>query len=232
MGTEPDPLTWPSNYFNYFTEIEEHFQKARGTSLFLLSPVDWALIETWKNAGVPLEAVLRGIDASFEKWRSRKKKLQNVNSLAYCSQAVLKEAQDMAGVQSAGGSGKRSDAPFTLEELQTYLARNLSDLTQKTGFEDIAQGLERLTAERETLYHDLEQLEQRLTALEEKMIAIARTRQSEDELFRARRELEAQIRSYRSKMSAEQISMLEKQFLERALLESAGLPRLSLFYMF
>ena len=75
-------------------------------------------------------------------------------------------------------------------------------------------------------------MEQRLTALEEKMIAIARTRQSEDDLFRTRRELEAQIRAYRGKMSAEQISMLEKQYAERQLLESADLPRLSLFYMF
>ena len=53
------------NYYNYFTEVEEHFQKARGTGLFLLSPLDWALIESWKNAGVPLEAVVRGIDASL-----------------------------------------------------------------------------------------------------------------------------------------------------------------------
>ena len=46
---------WAVNYFNYFTEVEEHFQRARGTSLFLLSPLDWALIESWKNAGVPLK---------------------------------------------------------------------------------------------------------------------------------------------------------------------------------
>jgi predicted RNase H-like nuclease (RuvC/YqgF family) len=230
MGTEPDPLTWPSNYFNYFTEIEEHFQRARGTSLFLLSPVDWALVETWKNAGVPLEAVLRGIDAAFEKWRSRKKKLQKVNSLTYCSQEVLKEAQDMAGVQS-GAPAKRSEAPFTLDQLQAYLAANVASLTGQVGFEEIAAGLERLAAESETLYRDLEQMEQRLAALEEKMIAIARTRQSEDNLFRARRELGSQLRSYRSKMSAEQIAMLEKQYLERQLLESSGLPRLSLFYM-
>jgi hypothetical protein len=46
------------NYFNYFTETEEHFQRARGTGLFLLSPLDWALIEAWKNSGIPLEAVL------------------------------------------------------------------------------------------------------------------------------------------------------------------------------
>jgi len=80
---------WSGNYFTYFTEIEEHFQKARGTGLFLLSPLDWALIESWKNAGVPLEAVLRGIDAAFEKWRARKSRVQKINSLAYCAQAVL-----------------------------------------------------------------------------------------------------------------------------------------------
>ena len=62
------------NYFNYYTEVEEHFQRVRGTSLFLLSSLDWALLESWKNAGVPLEAVLRGIDLAFQKWRSRKVK--------------------------------------------------------------------------------------------------------------------------------------------------------------
>ena len=71
------------NYFNYFTETEEHFQRARGTSLFLLSPLDWALVESWKNSGVPLEAVLRGIDVAFEKWRARRVKNQQVNSLTF-----------------------------------------------------------------------------------------------------------------------------------------------------
>src|SRR5919206_4062587 len=99
--SQRDDADWPHNYFNYFTEIEEHFQKARGTGLFLLSPLDWALIESWKNADVPLEAVLRGIDAAFEKWRSRKVKTQMVNSLAFCAQAVLTEAQIMSGAAPA-----------------------------------------------------------------------------------------------------------------------------------
>src|ERR1043166_3938555 len=86
----------PFNYFNYFTEIEEHFQRARGTSLFLLSPLDWALIETWKNSGVPLEAVLLGVDLAFEKWRAKRSRTQMVNSIAYCTQAVMAEAQRMA----------------------------------------------------------------------------------------------------------------------------------------
>ena len=88
---------WVYNYFNYFTEIEEHFQRTRGTSMFLLSTLDWALAGTWKEAGVPLEAVLRGIDTAFEKWRGRKVKTQMVNSLAFCAQAVMTEAQVMAG---------------------------------------------------------------------------------------------------------------------------------------
>ena len=218
---------WVYNYFNYFTEVEEHFQRARGTGLFLLSPLDWALIENWKNAGVPLEAVMRGIDAAFEKWRARKVKTQMVNSLAFCAQAVLTEAQIMAG--TAQPRARRETAPpFDQEELRKYLGENSKTVRAVEGFADIATALERLADEAHT---DLEALEQHLTVLEEKMVAIARTRQSEEDLLTARREMDRQLRPYRGKMTADQLSMLEKQYLERSLLEGAGLPRLSLFYM-
>jgi hypothetical protein len=221
---------WVYNYFNYFTEIEEHFQRARGTGLFLLSPLDWALIETWKNAGVPLEAVMRGIDAAFEKWRARKVKTQMVNSLAFCAQAVLTEAQIMAG--TAQPRARRETAPpFEQEALRKYLGENSDAVRAIEGYSEIAGALERLADETERHYTDLEALEQRLTVLEEKMVAIARTRQSEEDLLATRREMDHQLRPYRGKMTADQLSMLEKQYLERALLEKAGLPRLSLFYM-
>ena len=216
------------NYFNYFTEIEEHFQRARGTSLFLMSPLDWALVESWKNAEVPLEAVLRGIDTAFEKWRARKVKTQMVNSLAFCAQAVLTEAQIMAGAAPAKRA-REATPPFALEELRAYLEGNAGALP--TGYEETAASLRRLAGEAERHYGDLEGLEQRLTVLEEKMIALARARQSEEELLESRRELDRQLRPYRGKMTAEQLTMLEKQYLERILLEKAGLPRLSLFYM-
>jgi hypothetical protein len=223
--TDPD---WVYNYFNYFTEIEEHFQKARGTSLFLLSPLDWALIETWKNAGVPLEAVLRGIDSAFEKWRARKVRTQTVNSLAFCAQAVLTEAQVMAGTAPAR-SRKEAAPPFPLEDLKAYLKSNAEALPPS--FAEIAEALERLASQVEQHYNDLEGLEQRLTVLEEKMIATARARQTDEQLLQARRELDQQLRPYRGKMTVEQLAMLEKQYLERNLLEKAALPRLSLFYM-
>ena len=216
------------NYFNYFTEVEEHFQRARGTSLFLLSPLDWALLESWKNSGVPLEAVLRGIDEAFEKWRGRKVKTQMVNSLAFCAQAVLTEAQIMT--EAAPQRSRRETAPpFTIDELRAYLERNAAALPP--GYEEIAASLGRLAGDVEQHFADLEALEQRLTVLEEKMVAAARTRQSEEEMLQSRQELDRQLRPYRGKMTADQLSMLEKQYLERHLLEKAGLPRLSLFYM-
>jgi hypothetical protein len=216
------------NYFNYFTEIEEHFQRARGTALFLMSPLDWALVESWKNAEVPLEAVLRGIDAAFEKWRSRKVKTQMVNSLAFCAQAVLTEAQIMAGAVPAR-QRRETAPPFALDDLRGYLEANAAALP--AGYEETAASLRRLAVEAEQHYADLEGLEQRLTVLEEKMLALARARQTEDELLESRRELDRQLRPYRGKMTAEQLTMLEKQYLERILLEKARLPRLSLFYM-
>lgn len=228
---EPEE-NWPLNYFNYFTEVEEHFQRARGTGLFLLSPVDWALIETWKDSGVPLEAVLRGIDEAFEKWRSRKSKFRQINSLAYCTQAVLEQAQRMAGLDT-GSKRNESSPPFESGELEAFLRRCAAELRAKQdeAFANIANTLEALAEEAQTHLADLEELERKLTALEEKMIAILRSRQSEEEALAARREMDAELRPYRSKMPAAQLAMLEQQYLERRLLEKAGLPRLSLFYL-
>ena len=84
------------NYFNYFTEIEECFQKRRG-ALLLLSTLDWALIETWREAGIPLEAALRGIDAAFDKYETRQKRgrMRRINGLAWCAQAVMEAAEEL-----------------------------------------------------------------------------------------------------------------------------------------
>jgi len=223
---------WTNNYFNYFTEAEEHFQKARGTGLFLLSPLDWALIEGWKNSGVPLEAVLRGIDAAFEKWRSRKSKVRMINSIAYCTQEVLGAAQAMAGA-APRTSRPAAAAPFEIGDLQAFLSAAAGAL-RKLGqqeFDEISVTLTRIETEAGSRYEDLEELERLLTALEEKMLAVVRSRQTEDELLAARRELDLQLRPYRGRMTADQLAMIERQYLDRRLFESAGLPRLSLFYL-
>ncbi len=222
---------WPVNYFNYFTEIEEHFQRARGSGLFLMSPLDWALIENWKSAGVPLEAVLLGIDEAFEKWRSRKQKRRLVNSLAYCTQAVMEAAQRTP--LSREGVAKEAEPPFTANDLASHLRSAALALRKQpqSFFSEIASALDALAEHAEHYLKNLEELERRLTVLEEKTVAGLRTFQTDQELYAMREALDRELKPYRGKMTAEQLVMLERRYLDTAILEQARIPRLSLFYL-
>src|SRR3981189_1455655 len=120
------------NYFNYFTEIEEYFWKKRGAHL-LVSPLDWAIMEAWQKAGVPLEAVQKGIDKAFESYqRSRRGAGKALKSLAYCTEAVLEAAEEQQ--EAAVGSGRKSTPAatetFSREELKEYFAKNGERLVQ------------------------------------------------------------------------------------------------------
>lgn len=222
---------WAGNYFNYFTEIEEHFMRARGTSLFLMSPLDWALVEGWKNTGVPLEAVLRGIDDAFEKYRSRKKKTaQQVNSLSYCAQAVTKAAEELLNNRPARKTGPTAEESLPHEQLRAELESRIPELEAR-GFTTQAAAVRAILAEFATRHQDLEELEQHLSAIEEKILAQARAAQSEAELLAARQDLDGELRPHRSRLSAAELTMLEKSFLDRRLFERIGIRRLSLFFL-
>jgi len=232
------------NYFNYFTEIEEHFQKRRGTGL-LLSTLDWALIETWKDAGVPLEAVLRGIDAAFDKYDERPSKTRKVNSLAYCSQEVLAAAEDM---KEAVVGAQRDDKPgqtlgFEAADIAAFFRRNAVQLESaklpegslpvRAVASECAAGLRELAGDIEnaTSPRRLEDLERRMTVMEEKLFAMLMAATPDDEIVAVRSKADRDLAPYRSKMPSAQIEQLHKQYVHKRLLEKYGLPRLSLFYM-
>lgn len=209
---------------NYFTAIEDHFRATRGTPTFILSPLDWALIETWRDAGIPLKIVLRGIDLAFQRWRlPGRARTSMVNSLAYCTNAIAEEAQAMVPV-----ARKNAEPPFSLDRVQAFVSRNAAALRQAHQF-DLASSLESMDLA--SSYRDLERLEQHLTVIEEEMITRLRDAATEKTLLEAHHALDRELKPYRGKMTAEQLAMLERQFLDRHLLESAGLPRLSLFYL-
>ena len=172
---QPDP-DWPQNYFNYFTEIEEHFQRARASSLLLLSPLDWALIEAWKDSGVPLQAVLKGIDESFDKWRSRKQRRRSINSLAYCAQAVMEAAERAPSSRDRN----RIEPAFQIDELRLFLNTAHHAISQRTEtpFVEITSSLRAIVDEIERHAGDAESLERRLTSLEEKLVATVRSLQT------------------------------------------------------
>ena len=233
------------NYFNYFTEIEEHYQRRRGTIL-LLSTLDWALIETWKNAGIPLQAVLLGIDAAFDKYDQRPSKSKKVNSLAYCSQAVLAAAEDMkeAAVGAESESGAAKEPGFETTEIAAFLRRNAeklekAKLPERAGFgsgtlaAEVAASLREMAKEIEETgkLPRLEDLERRLTVLEEKLFAVLMAATPDSELVAVRAEADRDLAPYRRNMTAAQIEQLHKQYVRKRLLERCGVPRLSLFYM-
>jgi hypothetical protein len=224
------------NYFNYFTEIEEHFQRRRG-SILLLSTLDWALIETWKDAGIPLEAVLRGIDAAFERWERRPAKTRKVNSLAYCSQEVLAAAEEMKEAEVGAARPEKKDAGFAAEQVAAHLQTN-SDTIQKvaSSLPSSVQPVASVTAEtlRELAAKPqsaLEDLERRLTVMEEKLFASLLAATPDEQLIAVRAEADRDLAPYRRNMSAAQIEQLQKQYVHKRLLERYVLPRLSLFYM-
>lgn len=235
------------NYFNYFTQIEEYFWRKRGAQL-LVSPLDWAILESWQKAGIPLETVLKGIDRAFESYaRSRRGGAgRPLKSLAYCVDAVMDaaaEAQEAAVGAAPQAGPSRTAEPFSREELKRYFARlaercgraasklpaSAAELARHT---EVTRGrLAELVAVVDSPGPlDLEDLERRLTVLEDRLYASLAAGAEEEIALKIRREMDRSLAAYRRKMTAEQIAMLEQQYFRRRLFEEYELPRLSLFY--
>ena len=239
------------NHFAYFTEIEDRFAQRRG-ALLLLSTLDWALIETWREAGVPLEAVLRGIDAAFDKHEAQRARLgarrqRKVNGLAWCAQAVM-EAAEQAREASVGMAAVRPEreSGFEAARVARFLNANATQLEAAAAklpaiassastetaarLRELAASLEvDPAAERPAL--TLEELDRTLTVLEEKLFSMLLAAAPEAELVALREQAARELAPYRGKMGAVQIKQVQQQFLQKRLLESHLLPRLSLFYM-
>jgi len=232
------------NYFNYFTEIEDHFLKRRGGGL-LLSTLDWALIETWKDAGIPLEAVLRGVDATFDHYDQRPSRTRKINGLGFCSQEVLAAAEDMReAAVGALQTTPEKPAPFQTAEIAAYLRRNAKQLEEarlpQTGVissqalvRESAKTLHEMAADLESKNAPLrlEDLERRLTVIEEKLFAALLASHPDEEIVTIRAQADRELAPYRRKMPAAQIDQLQKQYIHKRLLEKYALPRLSLFYI-
>ncbi len=237
-----------TDYFTYFSEIEERFCQRRGT-IVLCSTLDWALMETWKDAGIPLEAVLRGIDEAFDRYDARPTKTRKVNSLAYCAQAVLAAAEDIQEASVGTAPSQKPESGLELPPIAAYMEGNAAQLevllapaaARKSAtipdsavpvvreairtMTDLAGGLKQA----QTV--PLEDLERRLTVVEEKLFAALTAATADELLVTVRAEADRELAPYRRKMIPAQIDHLQKQYIHKRLLERYGIPRLSLFYM-
>jgi hypothetical protein len=234
------------NYFEYFSEIEERFSSRRG-SILLLNTLDWALIETWREAGIPLQAVLRGIDAAFDKYEARAHKargrLRKVNGLAWCAQAVMQSAEELVEASTglaASAVYEPRESGFESERVASFLDQNAQALEAATLPDDSANAIRIATAARlrelaasmrGPAALPLDDLDRTLTVLEEKLFAALQSSASEQELVDLKTQADRELAPYRAKMSAVQLRQVQQQFLHKRLLELRALPRLSLFYM-
>jgi hypothetical protein len=232
------------NYFNYFTEIEERFQQRRG-SILLLSTLDWALIETWRDAGIPLEAVLRGIDAAFDKYESRQKRgrMRRVNGLAWCAQAVMEASEELreASAGTAQPTPGNAASGFEHERVALHLESAAEALDASSIARDAcaatATRIRELAAEARaaksstTAAQEMESFERTLTVLEEKLFAALTAAAPEELLVGLKEHAARELAPYRSRMGAVQLRQVEHQFVQKQLLVHYSLPRLSLFYM-
>jgi hypothetical protein len=240
------------NYFNYFTEIEEEFVKRRGSHL-LVSPLDWSLIETWKQRGVPLHIVLRGINASFNAYDQRASRGRKVNSLLYCQQEVeamfLEYCESRVGANGDGrvengadSKGRREDHfnPPAIIDYLTEHHKALERLNARHSSESILnETFTRAAVRLAQIIDDLhasknispESLEIDLTMIEEAILDGLRSSAGVEKLAHIQKEGNQQLKSYRQTMEPAVYQQTIDNLIARRLREQYHVPRLSLFYI-
>ena len=243
------------NYFNYFTEIEDTFIRRRGKHL-LLSPMDWALIESWKAMGVPLHVALRGIESAFDSFDAKPRR-RTVKSLLYCQEEVEAQFAEWHDAQVGGTEGKKngdqiiekgsedSSLPFSRSVILEHLERAraslmlICDERKKSREDEFSEALSRATLRLSELEKDFasaarpnaEKLEDSLTALEKLLDEALVSALPAEAREAARLAAEEQLKPYRNRMESAVFEQTLSNLILKALRDSQRLPRLSLFYI-
>lgn len=241
------------NYFNYFTEIEDLFVRRRGKHIFL-SPLDWALIESWKERGVPLHVALRGIEKAFESYESRPRK-RSIKTLFYCQEEVEAQYADWLNSQVGSNTNSKKESaiessdfddsslPFPREVILKYLSdaqESLSQIkTEKKTEDEFGETLERVIAQLKSLKEDFakaqkpnaESLETSLTTLEKLLDESLLKCLPADQISKEKEKVESELKAYRGKIDAAVYEQTFNNLLLKHLRERSRIPRLSLFYL-
>ena len=235
------------NYFSYFSEIEDTFVRRRGKHL-MLSPMDWALIESWKERGVPLHVALRGIEHSFDSHDAKNAK-RTVKTLLYCQEEV--EAQYAEWLESRVGSDDAPSAesendktPFAKKTVLQYLNRSLEDLEKlaadsQSDQDELSEALGRAVLLLLEVRNDYEsashansrKLEESLTGIERLLDDAMRKAMADDEISSLQSDIEGQLKPYKRHMDKTAFAQTRDNLLRKRIRELFGVPRLSLFFL-
>lgn len=231
-----DAVTAPAkdlNHFDYFTEIEETFVRLRGRQM-IISPIDWALIDQWKDRGIPLHIVLRAIETVFRAYHQRSGNKQAVNSLAYCRPEV--ESQFAAWQTSqVGKSATSNDAPQTItRETAAAHIKNVIAALRAVEMPELQDGiiytLGLLDALESSLPDDIEAIDSALVAVEDYLATAMLDGWPADDLDRLKKEIAAQLDGYGPSDEQDRQRTFDLMLLKQ-MRDIAGVPRLSLFFL-
>jgi len=239
------------NYYNYFTEIEEHFVKRRGKHL-LISPMDWGLIAAWREAGIPLHVAIRGIDIAMDGFFARQHRGNaKVNSLCYCHDAVMAEfaAHVEARVgeslpDTRNGSGDSESAPAgnekaNIEEIAGLVGeriREIKELLAKQYPQSVVEGLQRVLSRLEEVLQirdaervDLEALERDLTLIDDLLVAELRALVSPEETLEWEQEAKKELKVYKKRLPKETYDKIRENFMRDRIHRKFNIGEFSLF---
>ena len=223
------------NYYNYFTEIEDTFVRRRGKNL-LLSPLDWAMIEGWQERGIPLHVVIRAIESVFDGYDKKPAQPRAIKSLFYCREEI--EAQFVEWSASQAGKSASvengSDENLSKEEIRKFIDDVIGKLNESADAnlkEDLGRATARLTELKDNLPDEVALVEPTLHDIEKFLDRALLTNADPEHLKSVKKEITAQLKSYKSGMEAEAYQNTFGLMLLKRLREDAGVPRLSLFYL-
>lgn len=224
------------NYFNYFTEIEDTFVRRRGKHLFL-SPLDWAMMESWQERGIPLHIVIRAIESVFDVFDKQPPGTRTIKSLFYCREEV--EAQYAEWVTSQTGKSQetrdeRQETAFSPDKISSHIAEAIERLRENQNEflrEDTGRAISRLHELAGNLSNDLETVDSTLGDIEKLLDRAMLTNWDKDQLKTIERDVASQLRAYKAEMEPEAYRTTYELMLLKRLREDAGIPRLGLFYL-
>lgn len=223
------------NYYNYFTEIEETFVRRRGKNLFL-SPLDWALIESWQDRGIPLHLVIRSIESVFDVFDQQPTGTRTIKSLLYCKEEIEAQYTEWSSAhagRSSLGEGE-DDSQYSAATIKEHIAGSivkLEALEVDILKEEIERAVARLRELDEALTEDLETVDGTLSDIEKMLDRGMLANWNRANLKALEKEVNGQLRAYKSEMDAESYKTTFDLMLLKRLREEAGMPRLGLYYL-
>ena len=158
------------NYYNYFTEIEDTFVRRRGKHLFL-SPLDWALIDGWKERGIPLHIVIRSIESVFDVYDRQPVGTRSIKTLFYCREEIESQYNEWLKSQVGKSNDDLADstAAFSKDDIAGHITGSIQKLkavTYPALSEDISRAVARLEELRSDVIGDVETIDKTLGDIE------------------------------------------------------------------